>query len=1199
MVDERIVTAQRELDAERANGARKALEELGDPAALTDETRDHALLVRLRCDLALDEAADRIILTARGAATRTADPGLRAELLAEAAFGYAAKRCDALATAAAEEAERLVPTASRGPAIRGFVHMAFDRREEARKDYERAAHLDEPWRGVVGLARVDFVCGFFESAEAAVDHVGDAAPARLRALRIAADVARVRHDFARFLELQATIMALTEGGYRARSDALARASALFRLGRRDEALDAYRSTWREKEDDWPGYFSRTVLNNIERASGAAPGVALLAAFPTVSQKRNYCGPATLELVLRHLGVEATQDSIAATVKRGEGTSTLAMTKYLEGLGLCALRFEGNPTRLRACIDLGLPVIVEEEYSTTNHVAVVMGVDEERGVLLLQDPMTHVTQERLVETEGNLRRIFRNAALVAFKADDAVAERLRAAGVVDQPHIRRTDECSDDAVSADPDRILERCEQALRDCEDYPLAWLMRLRALFRKLLAAWNEPNRAIYLAALRAARVRYPLQEWPHQQHAHYLMATRRHEEALIEWEEALRLDRWDSNNAQYVAECHVELRRPDEAAAAFWKTLKIDATHVRATENFASLALERGEVDLAAHLSTCAREMSPGNPFNFATAARIADKAGRTDEVMPFLRDVVRLDPAIDFAASRVRLADLLRAKGDKASVEEALALCLALVKRHPGYVEPRLKAATFLQEGDDLDRACSLILEGEKSVQDAESASKLLDGVKLLLIELGRDHEAIALAARLADKFKSEALVAAHLDLLFDHDVEEGLDATERFAKEAPESHYRAVKYAKWLVATPRRSEAEAILKKALEAEPSLPWRRRKLIEILTGEDRVAEAIEVARAEPKPDAGLLVDQAMCENDLGRHSDAHATLARSRKLDQHASFVQQREWTIALLGGSDAETALQRLADEDSPDLFMKRARVSIAAALGRHDEALRAVSTLPEDDWLTRYLLGTLLESSDAYRDPYEARLRRQLETATWFATRRSLRASLAGSRAARGDRGGLDRAIAGERNVRRLGNVVDGLCPTRQPVLVAEVRGAIERLGVESDVAYGQRAHAQAARGAHREAADTFEALLRQWPRESWIAPCLAETLVAAGETERAAPALDHCRRQRLTSRGCTVMTALTALMSEDETTARSLLDRADRARIASGMPRGELSLLVASRAVLERDRAALEEARRLPAWHTTPESPIWAKLAERI
>ena len=263
---------------------------------------------------------------------------------------------------------------------------------------------------------------------------------------------------------------LTHGGYRSRSDAAARASALFALGRDDEASEAYRGIWREKENDWFGNLSRTILNNVERAKDAATGLTLLPMFPTVTQKRNYCGPATLELVLRYLGVTATQDAIAETVKRETGTSTVAMTRYLESLGLRTIRFEGTASRLGACIALGLPVIVEEEYSITNHVAVVIGVDTRRGVLLLQDPMTHVTQERLIETEGNLGRMFRNAAIVALKPDDEErTKKLSEADVVETPHIRLVDECFDDALADKLDEVIKRCDEAIRLCDDYPLA----------------------------------------------------------------------------------------------------------------------------------------------------------------------------------------------------------------------------------------------------------------------------------------------------------------------------------------------------------------------------------------------------------------------------------------------------------------------------------------------------------------------------------------------------------------------------------------------------------------------------------------------------------------------------------------------------------------------------------------------------------
>ena len=87
----------------------------------------------------------------------------------------------------------------------------------------------------------------------------------------------------------------------------------------------------------------------------------------------------------------------------------------------------------------MPVIVEEEYSTTSHVAVAIGVDEELGLLFVQDPMTHVTSERLISAERHLGALYRNAAIVAFRPEEsAIVEKLDEADVRDTEHLRLVD-----------------------------------------------------------------------------------------------------------------------------------------------------------------------------------------------------------------------------------------------------------------------------------------------------------------------------------------------------------------------------------------------------------------------------------------------------------------------------------------------------------------------------------------------------------------------------------------------------------------------------------------------------------------------------------------------------------------------------------------------------------------------------------------
>ena len=127
----------------------------------------------------------------------------------------------------------------------------------------------------------------------------------------------------------------------------------------------------------------------------APADALRRAlpFPTTQQKYEFCGPAVLELCLRSLGIDLGQDEIARQIKRERGTPMFEIVRYLADHAIVARRVVATVDKVRAAIDLGLPMIIQEEYATTSHVAVIMGYDAALEVFLVRDPMTHQLSTR--------------------------------------------------------------------------------------------------------------------------------------------------------------------------------------------------------------------------------------------------------------------------------------------------------------------------------------------------------------------------------------------------------------------------------------------------------------------------------------------------------------------------------------------------------------------------------------------------------------------------------------------------------------------------------------------------------------------------------------------------------------------------------------------------------------------------------------
>jgi tetratricopeptide (TPR) repeat protein len=119
----------------------------------------------------------------------------------------------------------------------------------------------------------------------------------------------------------------------------------------------------------------------ERAS--LPQV-ILPLVPVV-QKHNYCVPASLEMMLRLLGTERTQDEVAKHIFDVRGSKLSTTVHYLETLGFLCRFFIGSTEKWKRLIDAGIPVLLSVDYEQSSHVQVLFGYDERLGAFYVQDP----------------------------------------------------------------------------------------------------------------------------------------------------------------------------------------------------------------------------------------------------------------------------------------------------------------------------------------------------------------------------------------------------------------------------------------------------------------------------------------------------------------------------------------------------------------------------------------------------------------------------------------------------------------------------------------------------------------------------------------------------------------------------------------------------------------------------------------------
>lgn len=116
-----------------------------------------------------------------------------------------------------------------------------------------------------------------------------------------------------------------------------------------------------------------------------PGQGRIANVPFHAQEDHQCGPASLAMVLNHLGDAATPEEISRAIYREElrGTVSLDLALYPRGRGFATRFFRGAPRDVAAAVDAGTPllVMVDEGFGGIHvmHYMVLTGYDSQ-GVL---------------------------------------------------------------------------------------------------------------------------------------------------------------------------------------------------------------------------------------------------------------------------------------------------------------------------------------------------------------------------------------------------------------------------------------------------------------------------------------------------------------------------------------------------------------------------------------------------------------------------------------------------------------------------------------------------------------------------------------------------------------------------------------------------------------------------------------------------
>jgi ABC-type bacteriocin/lantibiotic exporter with double-glycine peptidase domain len=110
--------------------------------------------------------------------------------------------------------------------------------------------------------------------------------------------------------------------------------------------------------------------------------------PYVAQHKDTCGAASLAMVLRYWSEDVSQDDVAGALVRPElhGIAGSRLAEFARSRGLEAVAYRGDMAQLRDFVAKGRPLIVAWHLGGSRyHDVVVVGFDDDRGAVLVNDP----------------------------------------------------------------------------------------------------------------------------------------------------------------------------------------------------------------------------------------------------------------------------------------------------------------------------------------------------------------------------------------------------------------------------------------------------------------------------------------------------------------------------------------------------------------------------------------------------------------------------------------------------------------------------------------------------------------------------------------------------------------------------------------------------------------------------------------------
>jgi tetratricopeptide (TPR) repeat protein len=534
---------------------------------------------------------DRANLTAGQIANARVSDNLQAEALSILAYGYARKRCWGSADQTLRRALDLAPMNPLVLAAQGQVYLEADQRIDARNIYERMRSQPSKWsqiHGGWGLSYVAYLLGEFKSAWKTAEETLFVSPEIISPLYVMAQVAITLQDTR---SLKSIITFLEK-----------------------RSPEAEGAPYLQSE-----YEHLVNSHNVSRRR--------LAAFPTLIQRRNYCGPSTVELVMRYWknGWSITNDQIAEKVKTSpSGTPLFRIREFFHLIGFDTVRTLAPAEKLKKLIDAGIPAIVQQSFPNSSHVSIVIGYDENNKTIELQDPMTHAVVHVSEAELAKSRRLYLESVILAYPKKRGYNQILAQLDLYDNPAILWTDEA---VIRMDEEKFDEAASllgQAVKRLPEHVLSWILLLHACFEIWQRAQQtEPREGVgigldsnnsmvattrkkFFSNLHRAIRNHPETEFVFAFEGNAALVENNLPKALAGFEKASRINPDDAAIQASIAECLYGMRQFESAKMAALRSLELDTSLPTANAWMARALYSLGEPH-ATYYARAAVELAP----------------------------------------------------------------------------------------------------------------------------------------------------------------------------------------------------------------------------------------------------------------------------------------------------------------------------------------------------------------------------------------------------------------------------------------------------------------------------------------------------------------------------------------------------------------------------------------------------------------